>query len=202
MRRTLSPAEVLRFDGVKHPPEASGVGAGPAAIQEDAPGDVGPASTVPAFEDFFERESRSLFRRLCLVTGNRQEAEDVMQDAFLRLYEQWDRVAGMEDSVGYLYRTAFNVFRRRSRRAALAVRRTLGLAPSADEFAAADARHLVSQALARLTPRQRAALVLTELLGYGSEEAGRVLGVRAGTIRALASQGRAAMRQVLGDADG
>lgn len=187
---------------MEHPREAGGVGARSPVLQGTPPRDLGPASTVPAFEDFFEQESRSLFRRLCLVTGNRQEAEDVMQDAFLRVYERWDRVARMEDPVGYLYRTAFNVFRRRSRRAALAVRRTLGLAPSADEFAAADARHVVSGALARLTPRQRAALVLTEILGYGSEEAGRVLGVRAGTIRALASQGRAAMRQVLGGADG
>jgi Sigma-70 region 2 len=30
---------------------------------------------------------------MCLVTGNRQEAEEIMQDAFLRLWEQWDRVA-------------------------------------------------------------------------------------------------------------
>jgi RNA polymerase sigma-70 factor (ECF subfamily) len=161
-----------------------------------------PASTISTFEDFYEQESGKLFRRLCLVTGNRQEAEDVMQDAYLRLYERWDRVGRMEDPVGYLYRTAFNVVRRRSRRAALAVRRTLGLAPSTDEFAAADARHVVSQALSRLTTRQRAALVLTEILGYSSEEASRVLGARAGTVRALASQGRAAMRQVLGGTDG
>jgi DNA-directed RNA polymerase specialized sigma24 family protein len=49
--------------------------------------------------------------------------------------------------------------------------------------------------MVELTPRQRAALVLTELLGFDSAEAGRMLGVRAGTVRALASQGRAAMRR-------
>lgn len=155
------------------------------------------AYTIVSFEDFFEEESPTLFRRLCLITGNRQEAEDVMQEAFIRIYERWDRVRDLEDPVGYLYRTAFNLFRKRSRRAALAVRRSLGLAPSTDEFAAADARHLVSHALAGLTPRQRAALVLTELLGYGSEDAGRLLGIRPVTVRALASQGRAAMRQAL-----
>jgi RNA polymerase sigma-70 factor (ECF subfamily) len=159
---------------------------------EDAP------YAIFTFEDFFEKESPTLFRRLCLVTGNREEAEDVMQDAFLRLYERWDRVSEVEDPVGYLYRTAFNVFNKRSRRAALAVRRAVGLMPSIDEFAAADARQLVSQALARLTPRQRAALVLTELLGYSSEGAGKLLGVRPGTVRALASQGRAAMKETLG----
>lgn len=158
--------------------------------------------TFPRFEDFFDQESPILFRRLCLVTGNRYEAEDVMQEAFLRLYERWDRIAGMEDPVGYLYRTAFNVFRRRSRRAALAARRFLGLASPIDEFAAAEAKHMVSEALGRLTPRQRAALVLTEILEYSSEEAARLLGIRSATVRVLASQGRAAMREALGGEDG
>jgi RNA polymerase sigma factor (sigma-70 family) len=150
-----------------------------------------------SFEDFFEAESGVLFRRLCLITGNRHEAEEVMQDAFLSLFERWGRVRNMEDPTGYLYRTAFHAFRRRSRRAALAVRRSFGLAPAVDEFAAADDRQVVSQALARLSRRQRTALVLTELLGYGSEDAGRMMGVRAVTVRALASQGRSAMREML-----
>jgi RNA polymerase sigma-70 factor (ECF subfamily) len=170
-------------------------------VVRDAAGvEIHATYTFSRFEDFYNQESSTLFRRLCLITGNRHEAEDVMQDAFLRIYERWDRVGDMDDPVGYLYRTAFNVFRRRSRRAALALRRTLRLAPSTDDFAAVDAKHVVSQALAGLTSRQRAALVLTEVLGYTSEEAGRLLGVRAGTVRALASQGRAAMRNALGDA--
>jgi RNA polymerase sigma-70 factor (ECF subfamily) len=165
---------------------------------EETAGESGPAYTIARFEEFFETESPTLFRRLCLVTGDRQEAEDVMQDAFLRIYERWDRVRDLEDPVGYLYRTAFNVFQRRARRAGLAVKRQLNLAPAGDAFAAADARHVVAQALARLTPRQRAALVLTELLGYTSEAAAGLLGVRASTVRALASQGRAAMREAVG----
>jgi RNA polymerase sigma-70 factor (ECF subfamily) len=154
-------------------------------------------SEARSFEEFFEAESRTLFRRLCLVTGNRHEAEEVMQDAFLKVFEGWQRVRDMEDPTGYLYRTAFNLSKKRSRRAALAVRRTLGLADNVDEFAAADARSAVAEALSTLTPRQRAAIVLTELLGYSSESAGEVLGVRPVTIRVLASQGRAAMKRTL-----
>ena len=51
-----------------------------------------------------------------------------MQDAFLTVWERWDRVGGMDDPVGYLYRTAMNLFRKRYRRAMLSVRRTVGLA--------------------------------------------------------------------------
>jgi RNA polymerase sigma factor (sigma-70 family) len=167
-------------------------------------------SSVPAparaelasFDDFFETEAPALFRRMCLVTGSRHEAEDVMQEAFMKLFERWDRVSGLQDPQGYLYRTAFNVFRRRARRAALAVKRQLRLAPPADSFENVEDRQVVSQGLAKLTPRQRAAIVLTELLGYGSEEAGALLGVRAVTVRALASQGRASMRERIGGPDG
>jgi RNA polymerase sigma-70 factor (ECF subfamily) len=155
------------------------------------------AAEPQSFEDFFEAESPALFRRLCLITGNRHEAEEVMQDAFLSLFERWDRIRHLEDPTGYLYRTAFNAFRRRSRRAALALRKTLGLAPAVDELEAADDRQVVSEALRKLSRRQRTALVLTELIGYGSEDAGKLMGVRPVTVRALASQGRAAMRRIL-----
>lgn len=57
----------------------------------------------------------------------------------------------------------------------------------------------MTAALARLTPRQRAALVLTTMLGWPSEEAGRILHVRAATVRALANQGREALRQTMED---
>jgi RNA polymerase sigma-70 factor (ECF subfamily) len=169
-----------------------------------AAGEVGSTElgdATRAFDSFFEAEAPWLFRRLCVVTGDRFEAEEVTQEAFVRVLERWDRVSGMDDPTGYLYRIAFNVHRRRRRRAALALRRVAMPDSPSDAFAAADARQVVRTAIARLTPRQRAALVLTELMGYSSEAAARVLGVRPGTVRALATQGRAAMRQALGRID-
>jgi RNA polymerase sigma factor (sigma-70 family) len=150
-----------------------------------------------SFEDFFRAEHARLLRAMFLVTGNEGEAEELMQEAFLKVWERWNRVSGLEDPTGYLYRTAMNAFRSRYRRAARAARRVVGLAPPADPFEAADERDLVARALAKLSRRQRAALVLTEVLGYGSEEAGRVLGVKAVTARVLASQARAALRAML-----
>ncbi len=153
-----------------------------------------------SFDTFFAAESQMLFRRMWLVTRDRHEAEEIVQDAFLSLYERWDRAPSWDDPTSYLYRTAFNTWKKRTRRAARAVTSVLSSDP-VDEFEAADARSIVSAALARLSPRQRAAVVLTELLGFSSEEAARALGVRAVTARVLASQGRAAMRERLGAAD-
>jgi DNA-directed RNA polymerase specialized sigma24 family protein len=55
----------------------------------------------------------------------------------------------------------------------------------------------VARALATLTLRQRQAVVLTELLGYGSAEAGHAMGVRDVTVRRLAQDGRARLREAL-----
>jgi Sigma-70, region 4 len=102
-----------------------------------------------------------------------------MQDSFLKVWERWDRVGSMDDPVGYLNRTAMNLFRKRYRRALLAIRRTFGLTAAPDDFADADDREVVRRVLSSLPPRQRAALVLTEMLGFTPDEAGRALGVQA-----------------------
>ena len=146
------------------------------------------------FESFFEDQRSKVFGAMCLVTGNRQEAEEITQDAFLRLWERWDRVAEMKDPAGFLFKTAMNVFRNRARRASIAARRSLGIADHGDDLAAVEDRDEVVRAIRPLTTHQRAALVLTGYFGYSSEEAAKVLGVRASTVRALATKGRATAR--------
>ncbi len=162
----------------------------PKLDREGAP--VGEALT---FETFFEEQRFKLFGALCLVTGDRQEAEEICQDAFLKLWERWEQVSELEDPTGYLFRTAMNVFRNRSRRASLALRKALRLAPSVDDLEAVEDRDEMVRAMRPLTSHQRAALVLTGYLGYSSAEAARILGVRPSTVRVLASTGRAAARE-------
>jgi RNA polymerase sigma-70 factor, ECF subfamily len=151
------------------------------------------------FEAFFEDEYPRLFGALCLVTRNRHEAEEIAQDAFLKVWERWDRVSEMDEPVGYLYRTAMNVFRKRYRRAALALKSTLGIIPTDDDIGAVDDRDATVRALAPLSDRQRAAVVLMDLLGYPSEEAARMLGVRPSTIRNHASRAHAALKKTMGE---
>ena len=147
-----------------------------------------------SFETFFEQTHQRLFGGLCLVTGNRQEAEEIMQDAYLKLWERWERVGGMDDPTGFLFRTAMNGFRSRYRRASLAVRRRMALAPSTDDLAAVEDRDEVARILRPLSPAERASIVLTTMFGYSSEEAGRLLGVKAATVRAHATRARAGAR--------
>jgi RNA polymerase sigma-70 factor, ECF subfamily len=150
-----------------------------------------------SFEAFFEAERLALSRALYLLTGNTQEAEEVLQEAFVAVWERWDRVGAMEDPTGYLYRTAMNRWRSRLRRAGRAARRVIGQAQGRDGFAEAEDRVALGRALAALTPRRREAIVLTELLGYDSAEAGRVMGVADATVRRLAQDARAELRTAL-----
>ena len=79
------------------------------------------------------------------------------------------------------------------------LRKTISLAPTEDAFATVEDRDAVVRALRNLKPDQRAAVVLTGYVGLTSEEAGKVLDMRAGTVRTLATRARAAIREKAGD---
>ena len=153
------------------------------------------------FDEFFEEEHERLFRALYFVTGNRHDAEELMQDAFLKLWERWDENHRITDPTAYLFRVALNGFRMRHRRAAMAIQKVLPIPEARDDFLDAEVRADVRRLLLGVTQRQRAALLLVDLLGYSAEQAGRILRVRPSTVRALATKGRRTLREAEGASD-
>jgi len=184
----VDPAAVVLGRGVARVPPADDVGeiAGEIAAQA-------------SFEDFYETERLRLFRVLALVTGNRQETEDVVQEAFLRIWNRWEVVRDYENPAGYLYRTAVNLVLGRHRRMAVAARHLGARLLAHDPLDAVDARDEIGRALARLTPRERAALVLTDLLDLPAKEAAAAMGIRDSTVRVLAARARERLRSVMGE---
>jgi len=156
------------------------------------------AELASSFQRFVEAESARFHGALRLLTRDRTEAEDLMQDAFLKVWERWEHVHTLEDPSGYLYRTGMNLYRKRMRRAAIALRHVIRPRPPRDHLDEVESRDVILRTLATLTPRQRMSLVLTDLLDYSSEDAGRLMGINATTVRVLASQGRAALRDSAG----
>lgn len=152
------------------------------------------AKTAVDFESFFRSERPRLYGSMLLITGSTHEADEVVQEAFFRVWERWDRVGTMANPTGYLFRTALNAHRSAYRRAVRAARRTLSPPPSPDPLTTVAGRDEVLRALGAMTPRQRTAVVLTELHGYDTDEAARAMGIRPGTVRVLVSKGRAALR--------
>ena len=150
-----------------------------------------------AFELFFEAERRSLFSALFLMTGSVQEAEEIAQDAFLKVWERWDRVSEMANPAGYLYRAAMNLSRSRFRRLLRAAKVPFSPERSLDPYGAADARDAVVRTIAGLSPRQRQALVLTDLLDRSTDDAAELMHITPSTIRSLVSEAHKAMRTAM-----
>jgi RNA polymerase sigma factor (sigma-70 family) len=146
------------------------------------------------FRTLYEDEHRRLFQTLYFVTGERHDAADLMHEAFLKMWERWESIGEVRDVHAYLFKVALNGSRMRTRAARLAARRRMALGVVHDPFDEVELREDVRQMLLALTPRQRAALLLLDLYDYDSGEAARIMGIRPSTVRALATQGRAAIR--------
>lgn len=170
---------------------------GPAPLaQEVRPGEN--------FVVFFENEYRRLAKAMYILTGNAQEADDLAQEALVRVYERWDRVRRMESPVGYLYRIACNLHRSRMRRRAMLARRSLYLENPVgpDPLLAVEDRDELGRLLAALPRTQREIVVLLEWLGFDAVQGSRVLGISPAAARMRLSRARAFLREHVGGSDG
>ena len=159
------------------------------------------AVTPVRFEEFFQTEHVRLARALYLLTGSTAEADELTQEAMVRVYERWDRVRQMDSPQGYLFRTALNLHRSRLRWVASKARQIFQATPSPDPAEVVQSRDSLSRALASLPTGQREALVLVEWLGMGQEEAATALGIKPGSVRARLSRAKADLRGQLEDED-
>lgn len=138
-----------------------------------------------------------------LAVGDLETGEDIAQESFVKLHRHWASIESDAHATNFLYKVGLNMARShlRSRRA---LERLLGRLASREALprkADPDAvdRELVFTALRRMTARQRACLVLVDYAGFGSEDAGRALGLSASTVRVHLARGRARMRDLLGE---
>ena len=153
------------------------------------------------FEEFFQAEHVRLARALYLLTGSAAEADELTQEAMVRVYERWDRVRQMESPQGYLFRTALNLHRSRMRWLATRARHILQTTPSPDPADVVQSRDSLARALGSLPTGQREAVVLIEWLGMDQEEAATALGIKPGSVRARLSRAKADLRRMLEDED-
>jgi RNA polymerase sigma factor (sigma-70 family) len=131
-----------------------------------------------------------------LISGDRHEAEDLAQEACLRVYERWEVIRTSANPAGYAYRIAANLHRSRLRRLRVAARHVLRRAePAWDGLAAAEERDLLRRALADLPLGQREALILLEWGGLTDTEVAETLGLSPVAVRMRASRARKLMRE-------
>lgn len=131
------------------------------------------------------------------ISGNRHDAEEAVQEAFVRLIGKWSTVGGYEDPEAWLRRVALGVLanRRRKLRNGLRALWRHGRPPD-DEGPSGDTVD-IRRALATLAESQRAAVVLHHYAGLSVEEIARELNVPAGTVKSRLSRARAALAPLL-----
>jgi RNA polymerase sigma-70 factor (ECF subfamily) len=149
------------------------------------------------FEAFYAATYQRLVGQLLAVTGSLEEAEDVVQEAFVRACGRWSYVRGYQVPEAWVRRVALNLaasgLRRARRRARLLVR----LGPAADVPPLSVEAVALTRVLRRLPLRGREALVLHHLVGLSVQEVAGELGVPVGTVTAWLSRARAKLARVL-----
>jgi RNA polymerase sigma-70 factor (ECF subfamily) len=168
------------------------------------------AGDAEAFRALVERHSRSIFRLAHRMTGNEHDAEDVVQETFLRAHRQIGRFEERANFSTWLYRIGVNcsldLMRRRRRRddstEPLEDERSRGVAARSerlpdDALWSTELRQIVSAAMEALSPLERSAFVLRHYEGMSIDEIGRVLGLRANATKHSIFRAVRKMRQQL-----
>jgi RNA polymerase sigma-70 factor (ECF subfamily) len=142
---------------------------------------------------------RRLVVRLYAVTGDLAEAEEVVQEAFVRVLASPRRLRGVDSPEAWLFRVAVNLTRTRARRRQVLDRllRRIGEPPVVPDHSA---DHVALMAALRHLPTgQRYALALHYLLDLPIDEVAQILDVSLGTVKSRLHRGRAALADLYRD---
>lgn len=166
------------------------------------------AGDASAFEQIITSYQHRVLSIAWRMLGNREDARDAAQEVFLRVYKYLKGFKPDQDFSGWLYRIVVNVCRDIGRKRIASDRvvsidvetdagRLDRLESSDDVEAAAiksQQQRMIAEALATLTKKERAAIVLRDLEGLPTEEVARALGSSQTTVRSQISSARAKIK--------
>lgn len=177
-----------------------------ACAPTSAPGSErgGPEAVFEVFGEMYAAHYRGLVQMAALLTGSSAAAEDLVQDAFVRVLSRSARRAP-DVPLAYLRTTVVNLARSRWRRArVLANKITEAMAGSADAQPTEERgfeRLVLVAALRELPQRQREVVVLRYFLDLPVHEVADTLGIGTGTVKSYSARAMDALRARLGDLD-
>jgi RNA polymerase sigma-70 factor (ECF subfamily) len=162
-----------------------------------------------AFEEIYRQHERMVYNLALRMSGSPEDASELTQEVFLRVYRSLDRFRGGSTLKTWVFRIALNCCRSRYRRRRLpflqprndeddVLERVVdpGSDPEADLLNRSLGREL-SQALDRLPFDFREAVVLRDVHGFSYQEISKILSVRIGTVRSRIARGRERLRSQL-----
>jgi len=199
----VTAASVCDPEGVSEPTAAL---PGDARAGDAAPVDDGVEAWVaPTWEQVVREHSARVYRLAYRLSGNPQDAEDLTQETFVRVFRSLATFAPGTFE-GWLHRITTNLFldmvrrRQRIRFDALPedTERLPGTAPSPEQvYADTHLDPQIQAALDALSPEFRVAVVLCDIEGLTYEEISATLGIKLGTVRSRIHRGRVQLRQAL-----
>ncbi|MFE6889013.1 SigE family RNA polymerase sigma factor [Streptomyces sp. NPDC057694] len=161
-------------------------GHGGAAYREESGDQRRPSLSEAEFTAYVQERRASLYATAYHLTGDRFEAEDLLQSALFSTYRAWDRISDKAAVGGYLRRTMTNLHISAWRRRKLNEYPTEELPETAgdtDAMRGTELRAVLWQALARLPELQRTMLVLRYYEGRTDPEIAEILGISVGTVK-------------------
>jgi RNA polymerase sigma-70 factor, ECF subfamily len=151
------------------------------------------------WEEVYAGQYRRLVSLVAAVAGSRPEAEEAVQEAFVRALGLTGRRAVVDDPEAWLYRVAVNVLRSRWRRGLLGRRLERRLSTVDDDAGSPDDRLALLAALKRLPFEQREAIALHYLADLPLDQVALRTDAPLGTVKARLSRGRSALARLLDD---
>jgi len=158
------------------------------------------AADAGAFEKLYRANVDRVYGLCLRMTGNRSEAEDCTQEAFIQAWHKLDRFRGESAFGTWLHRVAVNVVlgrMRKSRREQDRIRAVSDVAPAAETIADDGQLRDLEQAINELPSGARHVFVLHAVYGYSHGETGDMLGIAEGTSKAQLSRARRLLTQQL-----
>ena len=155
------------------------------------PDETAGVGLATGLDDLFREHYGPMVRLAHLITGSNEAAEDVVQEAFVRMARSWGRAA---NPAGYLRTVVVNRCRTWQRRQVLERRHGRAAEPGIDSLPEVDE---TLAALARLAPRRRAALVLRFYADLSEAEIAEAIGCRPGTVKSLIHRGLAELKETI-----
>lgn len=149
------------------------------------------------FDELYSAHYTSLTTQLYAYFGDRQEAQDVVQEAFCRALARWSAVGGYDDPVAWVRRVAWNLATSHTRRLGVAAAFRRRHRPEHEPPPGADRVALVD-GLRRLPDKQRQAIVLHYLADLPIGEIAKTMDVADGTVKSWLHRGRGTLAAYLG----
>ncbi len=157
-----------------------------------------------AIESLFHAHYPRLAYTAFSLTGDWDLAEQLAQEAFLRLWRRWRWIADPQAAPAYLQRTVLNLSRETIRRKVIERRALKARGRERPPAAEPDTAEMIAlrRAIAGLPARKRECVVLRFLLGMSEAETASVLGVSVGTVKSQTHKGLRQLRERLGEPGG